>query len=461
MKFFNRSIPRMAHASLGIYEIFRSESTETRTQFPLNASSPIKLLPDRVALFLPGVRALLQPRVPECHFTAYQCFALNSACFFSLFPSSNYKNLNFDQLWNASVPHSRRYDSQAEKIKCLVEYFNQISDYCDVLTDISSSSTEQSNAEEQLTRVVSFMLCPYYNSNQKQTFLRLNAESWMSQSDKKMASFTFKPIYDSTNAKDASLIYSDHLEADFANKHIGGGVLRTGLVQEEIRFITAPELLVSRLVCPTLKDVESCLMVGAKTICNHSGYGGSFCFEGKADADLSDKGFHFVKNATYSYKKVIKDESEKVKRLNVYVLGIDAEHYPPKGAARVQFQPERIIRELNKIYYSLVNIDPKAIGLKQRKFATGNWGCGAFNGDFELKAMIQWIAASAAGWEVDYYPWNKNASMDVQEMTNKIRQNHLNVADLSSALFDAAFLESLESTGSEKSTFNIMANLCE
>lgn len=26
--------------------------------------------------------------------------------------------------------------------------------------------------------------------------------------------------------------------------------------------------------------------------------------------------------------------------------------------------------------------------------ATGNWGCGAFGGDPELKAMIQWLAAS-------------------------------------------------------------------
>lgn len=25
---------------------------------------------------------------------------------------------------------------------------------------------------------------------------------------------------------------------------------------------------------------------------------------------------------------------------------------------------------------------------------TGNWGCGAFGGDPELKAMIQWLAAS-------------------------------------------------------------------
>ena len=32
-----------------------------------------------------------------------------------------------------------------------------------------------------------------------------------------------------------------------------------------------------------------------------------------------------------------------------------------------------------------------------RPLATGNWGCGAFGGDPQLKAMVQWIATSASG----------------------------------------------------------------
>jgi hypothetical protein len=31
------------------------------------------------------------------------------------------------------------------------------------------------------------------------------------------------------------------------------------------------------------------------------------------------------------------------------------------------------------------------------KVITGGWGCGAFNGDFTTKLVIQWIAASMAG----------------------------------------------------------------
>lgn len=38
-----------------------------------------------------------------------------------------------------------------------------------------------------------------------------------------------------------------------------------------------------------------------------------------------------------------------------------------------------------------------------RPVATGNWGCGVFKGDPELKAVIQWVAASAAGCPVVVY----------------------------------------------------------
>ena len=32
-----------------------------------------------------------------------------------------------------------------------------------------------------------------------------------------------------------------------------------------------------------------------------------------------------------------------------------------------------------------------------RPVATGNWGCGAYGGDPQLKAILQWAAVSAAG----------------------------------------------------------------
>lgn len=40
---------------------------------------------------------------------------------------------------------------------------------------------------------------------------------------------------------------------------------------------------------------------------------------------------------------------------------------------------------------------------RQRPIASGNWGCGAFGGDPALKAVIQWLAASAEGRGLRYF----------------------------------------------------------
>ena len=49
------------------------------------------------------------------------------------------------------------------------------------------------------------------------------------------------------------------------------------------------------------------------------------------------------------------------------------------------------------------NLRASAGGSRVRPVATGNWGCGVFRGDPELKAVIQWAAASAAGCPVLVY----------------------------------------------------------
>ena len=38
--------------------------------------------------------------------------------------------------------------------------------------------------------------------------------------------------------------------------------------------------------------------------------------------------------------------------------------------------------------------------------ATGNWGCGAFGGNLQLKFIIQYLAASAAGVDLEYFTFN-------------------------------------------------------
>ena len=49
---------------------------------------------------------------------------------------------------------------------------------------------------------------------------------------------------------------------DFANRHVGGGVLNKGRVQEEIRFTVCPELLVSILFMEEMAENEAIIISG-------------------------------------------------------------------------------------------------------------------------------------------------------------------------------------------------------
>lgn len=52
---------------------------------------------------------------------------------------------------------------------------------------------------------------------------------------------------------------------DFANQFVGGGVTGSGLVQEEIRFLINPELIVSRLFTEALGPDECLIITGQST----------------------------------------------------------------------------------------------------------------------------------------------------------------------------------------------------
>lgn len=53
---------------------------------------------------------------------------------------------------------------------------------------------------------------------------------------------------------------------DFANRFVGGGVTGHGLVQEEIRFVINPELIVSRLFTEALEYNECLIITGTKSL---------------------------------------------------------------------------------------------------------------------------------------------------------------------------------------------------
>ncbi|MCL7029543.1 hypothetical protein MKW94_013455 [Papaver nudicaule] len=63
--------------------------------------------------------------------------------------------------------------------------------------------------------------------------------------------------------------------------------------------------------------------------------------------------------------------------------------------------------------------------------ATGNWGCGSFGGDPELKVMIQWLAASQALRPfISYYTFGHESLQNLEQVSYLIQSHGWTVGDL-------------------------------
>lgn len=173
------------------------------------------------------------------------------------------------------------------------------------------------------------------------------------------------------------------LEIDFANKFIGGGVLGRGSVQEEIKFLICPELVVARLFTEVLDDTEALIITGCERFNSYEGYGESFSWSG----DFIDN----TKRDTW-------------RRLETAVVAIDATYF---AKPQEQYSRESINRELNKAYAGFSFGGSRGGGI-----ATGNWGCGAFRGDAQLKSLLQLMAAAVAGKSIAYFTFGDEVLRD-------------------------------------------------
>ncbi|CAD8178691.1 unnamed protein product [Paramecium octaurelia] len=152
---------------------------------------------------------------------------------------------------------------------------------------------------------------------------------------------------------------------DFANKYVGGGVLRNGCVQEEILFTIMPENIIAVLFCKVLDFHQIVIIKNTIRYCDYEGYANSF---------------RFVKRQPTN--------------LNQNILVLDAINY--KNNPDKQFQQNEIMRELNKAFIGF-SLSQSA---KEEEFlypiSTGKWGCGVFKGNTQLKTIIQLLAFSAS-----------------------------------------------------------------
>uniref|UniRef100_A0A1J3DRV9 poly(ADP-ribose) glycohydrolase n=1 Tax=Noccaea caerulescens TaxID=107243 RepID=A0A1J3DRV9_NOCCA len=393
-----------------------------------------------------GLR-LLHPQQAGIVFLSQELIGALLACaFFCLFPVANRdaKDLpviNFDNLF-ASLYESYS-ESHESKIRCIMHYFERV---CSCLP------TGNVSFERKV------LPAKYHNS----LTTAPEADFW-SKSDIFLCAFKVHPsglIEDQSN---------NALEVDFANKYLGGGALNRGCVQEEIRFMINPELIAGMLFLPRMDDTEAIEIVGAERFSCYTGYASSFRFAGD-----------------YIDKKAM----DPFTRRRTRIVAIDALCAPKMR----HFKDIYLLREINKALCGFLNhrkfwqsqnifIDKEDNGIQLARndkdsgllhtettashgaplndvetngdkpasnfvrdfyvegancmdheddgVATGNWGCGVFGGDPELKAVIQWLAASQARRPfISYYTFGVQALENLDQVTKWILSHEWTVGDL-------------------------------
>ncbi|KAM9837917.1 LOW QUALITY PROTEIN: poly(ADP-ribose) glycohydrolase [Aulostomus maculatus] len=192
------------------------------------------------------------------------------------------------------------------------------------------------------------------------------------------------------------------LQVDFANQFVGGGVTSSGLVQEEIRFLINPELIVSRLFTEALDHNECLIIIGTQQYSEYTGYAQTYKWDG-SHQDTTPR--------------------DDWRRRCTEIVAIDALQF---RNFLEQFHPHRINRELNKAFCGFSRPDEDSQNLAA--VATGNWGCGVFGGDPRLKALLQMLAAAEAGRDVAYFTFGDSKLMtDVHKMHSFLTQRNISV----------------------------------
>ena len=288
-----------------------------------------------------------------------QISSLLANSFLCRFPaplSGNFGNVNMEGIFAAH---------NVEKLKCVLNYF----------TRVTQGRYTPDGIVEFSRRSLKFL--PVWSAIEHPV---IPYKSFVSVSDK---------------GKIEDVATDKYITSDFANRILGGGVLNHGLVQEEIRCLICPEMIVGRLFCEKLQDHEVIVIKGVERFCDYDGYGyDSFKFVSDHQDDTPFKdGMRMTE-----------------------IVAFDALKFSNKNA-NTQFSSKNVLRELNKAYVAFFNENPK---IDERSVCTGRWGSGVFNGDVHLKYVIQLMAASVAGRPMLYLTWEDEQLKHDTEQLNSL-----------------------------------------
>ncbi|CAB3380554.1 Hypothetical predicted protein [Cloeon dipterum] len=309
---------------------------------------PGKLSHRPLVFLTPGVTLELRRDEIACLLAnAYLCTFPYRDLFTSTLPT-----VNFITLFSGQPGKDKRESAKVEKLKCLFAYFSKAMEF-------------GPEGEEK----VSF------------SKVALNEKPDWENSQKPMKTFNIEEL-------EGKIEDFEGIQVDFANKLIGGGVIGRGCQQEEIRFITCPELIAARLFTEQLEDNEALVITNFWQYSDHSGYQDDFKYEGP---------FTGSNNVKRTLVAIDASDFSNTNDSKLEGLWLQSEDHTSR-----QYLKQVIDRDLNKAYTGFLcqELD------QSLHIATGNWGGGSFKGDPLLKAMIQHVAASEAERELHYYPYH-------------------------------------------------------
>jgi poly(ADP-ribose) glycohydrolase len=129
------------------------------------------------------------------------------------------------------------------------------------------------------------------------------------------------------------------------------------------------------------------------------------------------------------------------------MIVMDALYYDPEYN---QFKHTMINREIHKAHVGFSSGD-------QLPISTGHWGCGAFRGDRQLKAVIQMLAAGMAGKDLYYCVMDDNYT-EIKRLADAVRGK--NVRDVYTLLINSISHVPLAKFGDERVINNFFLQFC-
>ncbi|CAI5709841.1 unnamed protein product [Hyaloperonospora brassicae] len=399
MTFFREVLPQMARLVLALPQMFPTPSP-LLTPHEVDGSADAGTSDSEALTMAASLERTRRAQVMTTshRFTKLQVLTLVCGCFFGIFPDQDIRRsapsrkvnrrgndigtnvIRFPcftavRMFSAPENMGKLVRLKAQKIRCLLQYFLRV---------VPLSIAKRDVLEKEVidyTRVSVQLPLAHERKSADQLardFIKLVQHATQQDANAQPRLYAARCVSNTSIEE-----MEHHVQIDFANKFAGGGVLTSGCVQEEIRFLLSPELLVSCLVFAKLEAHEAFVVHGSERYSVHQGYGASFVYHGNFEDTTG-----------------LQAMADGCLRRECVIAGMDATDY---GSAQTERQYTRghIWRDLVKAYAGFAYREASDDEHKW-PVASGNWGCGVFKGDRELKFLIQWLAASLHRRELVY-----------------------------------------------------------